>query len=100
MADGYSRKATAKELGIDYKTFLAYMDRHDEFREAVEEGDSLAEVYWQQKYEDGALGKNKDVNASMMIFYMKNRFKWTDRMEQQVTTDVQLPTLDEWQQQD
>ena len=39
MAEGMSRKATAKALGIDYKTFIAYMDTHEAFREAVAEGD-------------------------------------------------------------
>lgn len=95
MAEGISRKATAVELGISYKTFLTYIDKHEDFAEAVEQGDVQAEVYWETKYRHGALGINKDVQPAMMIMYMKNRFHWTDRSEQTVVAE-KLPLLDEW----
>ena len=98
MAQGMAKKAVSKELGIDFKSFLKYIDKHPEFAEAVEQGMVLAEIYWQDKYEKAALGESK-ANPAMMIFYMKNRFKWTDRIEQKVETQA-LPTLDEWEAQD
>lgn len=94
MAQGMAKKAVAKEIGIAYQTFLNYIDQHTEFAAAVEEGDNLAEVYWQKQYEDGALGKNKDVQPAMMIMYMKNRFKWTDRSEQTIASERLKPMED------
>ena len=95
MASGMARKAVAKELDISYQTFLNYIDQHPEFAEAVEEGDNLAEVHWQNEFEHGALGKNKDVNPAMMIFYMKNRFNWRDRLDQHLTSEG-LPLYEDW----
>jgi|GEM_PF-4955366 len=94
MAQGVSRKAAAVALGIDYKTFLAYIDRYPEFAEAVAQADVLAECFWEKKYAEGALGVDKDVQPSMMIMYMKNRYRWSDRIEQQVT-QTQVPLLDD-----
>ena len=94
MAEGMSRKATAVELGISYKTFLSYIERHEDFAAAVEQGDVLAEAWWEDKYIRGALGQ-AEVQPAMMIMYMKNRFKWRDKLEQTVTKD-ELETVDEW----
>ena len=35
MGTGLSRKATATEMCISYKKFLSYIDKHEEFAEAV-----------------------------------------------------------------
>ncbi len=95
MAEGMPKKAVAKELGIAYNTFLSYTDQHEAFALAVEEGEHLAEVYWQDQFEKGALGQNKDVNPTMMIFYMKNRFNWRDRLDQHLTAQG-LPLYEDW----
>jgi len=94
MSEGLSRKAVAKELGINYQTFLNYIERHPEFAEAAAEGDNLAEVYWTTQFEKGATGENKGCNSAMMIFYMKNRFHWRDRIDQHVSHE-QVPLLDD-----
>lgn len=95
MAKGMSRKAVSRELDIDFKTFLTYTDKYPAFADAVEQGQVLAEIYWQNQYEKAALGESK-ANPAMMIFYMKNRFKWTDRIEQKVQT-IELPVFEEWE---
>ncbi len=95
MAEGLSRKATSTELGISYKTFLSYIDKHEDFADAVAQADVLAEAYWEDKYIKGALGINKDVQPSMLIMYMKNRYHWRDRQEQTVVSE-KIQTLDEW----
>ncbi|MFK0570135.1 hypothetical protein [Endozoicomonas sp.] len=95
MAEGLSRKATSTELGISYKTFLSCIDKHEDFADAVAQADVLAEAYWEDKYIKGALGINKDVQPSMLIMYMKNRYHWRDRQEQTVIAE-KIPTLDEW----
>ena len=95
MSTGLSRKATATEMGISYNTFLSYIDKHEEFAEAVTQADVLAEVFWEEKYMQGALGMNKDVSPAMLIMYMKNRYHWRDRHEQTVVAE-KIPTLDEW----
>ncbi len=95
MSTGLSRKATATEMGISYNTFLSYIDKHEEFSEAVAQADVLAEVFWEEQYMNGALGINKDVQPSMLIMYMKNRYHWRDRQEQTVVSE-KIQTLDEW----
>nr|MDT0252728.1 helix-turn-helix domain-containing protein [Endozoicomonas sp.] len=95
MATGLSRKATATEMGISYNTFLSYIDKYEEFAVAVAQADVLAEVFWEDRYMQGALGINKDVQPSMLIMYMKNRYHWRDRQEQTVIAE-KIPTLDEW----
>ncbi len=99
MGTGLSRKATATEMGISYNTFLSYIDKYEEFADAVAQADVLAEVFWEEKYMQGALGINKEVQPAMLIMYMKNRYHWRDRTEQTVVTE-KLPTLDEWLDQD
>ena len=63
--------------------------KHPEFRSAKKEGVKAALKYWEQLGVDLITGKIKG-KAAVWIFSMKNRFKWTDRMEN-IVEDLRQP---------
>ena len=78
--EGQSIVEVAKKLGISRRAFYDWMEQHPEFKEAADDGLSLAEAWWATLGRAGAAGK-VGVNAPVWIFNMKNRYKWTDRQE-------------------
>lgn len=63
--------------------------KHPEFRRAKNEGRKAALKYWESLGVDLITGKIKG-KAAVWIFVMKNRFKWTDRVEN-IVDDLRKP---------
>lgn len=78
--NGESIIEVAKALGICRQTFYDWSNKYPEFKAAVDEGLSLSEAWWCTLGRAGAMGK-VTINATVWIFNMKNRFKWTNRQE-------------------
>lgn len=81
MAQGYSKEATAAFLDISVDTFFRWQKENEEFSEAIKEGSAKSLLFWEKLGIAGALGKVDGFNASSWIFNMKNRHKWTDRID-------------------
>lgn len=57
-----------------------WMAEQPEFAGTIKEGRRLAESWWAQLGRDGAAGK-REINPTVWIFNMKNRYRWADRSE-------------------
>lgn len=108
MAEGDSKEAVAARLGITKQTFYCWVDPesdqyHESFSDSVKQGESLSQLWWEDKLKDAAVGSNKDANATLMIFNMKNRFRnnWndmniTENRHTFVVADEPESSSDEW----
>lgn len=85
--DGQSVVEVCVELGIHKDTFYDWCAKHKEFSDAYTLGLLYSEAWWQKLGRAGAAGGR--VNPPMWRMNMMNRFKWSDRIESEITvTDV------------
>lgn len=108
MAEGKSQFEVSVELEISKSVMYNWLnENHDnyqpEFAAAVEEGRLQSQAWWERKLREAAVGINKDANATLMIYNMKNRFRdeWADT--QTVNSNVNFAQVsdspassDEW----
>lgn len=84
MAEGMSKIETAGTIGITSETLYQWVQKYPEFSDAVKLGVELSNTWWERK---GRINlENKDFNATLFYMNMKNRFKWADRQETDVTS--------------
>lgn len=81
MRQGYSKEATAAQLGINKSTLYEWVEKHEAFSNAVKEGETLSLLFWEKTGMAGMLGKLPGFNATTWIFNMKNRHGWSDRKD-------------------
>jgi transposase-like protein len=91
--NGESVSEVCAELGIHKDTFFEWVKTYKEFSDAYKKGLELSEAWWTKLGRAGATGKAK-IQPATWIFNMKNRFKWTDRVEQVVTATVDTAAAD------
>ena len=84
FANGESVAEVCREIGISKTTFHYWMKQHDELAKAYEEGKFVSESWWMKLGRAGAAGA-ADINPSVWIFNMKNRFNWGDRTKNEHT---------------
>jgi hypothetical protein len=72
-----------KDLGICFDSYQKACRISDKFNEASKIGKISSEVWWTRLGQAGAIGK-QDVSPAIWIFNMKNRFKWKDKIEQEI----------------
>jgi transposase len=86
MADGYSTKALASELGVSLSTVYLWAEQHEEFSEALKAGQAAAARWWEDKLR--TVAATGEGNASAAIFGVKNRSQeeWRDKVEQDHTS--------------
>lgn len=81
MAMGFSFESFGADVeGIASRaTLYRWVEEHEDFRDAKEKGDAACRKFWELQ---GVTGLHmKGFNATVWIFNMKNRFKWTDKHE-------------------
>jgi hypothetical protein len=85
MAPPYSftKEVAAMRLGIHRNTLYEWIDKYDEFGDAVRAGLAISE-----EYQAGRLGSGSVKYAQGLIFYMKNRHAWKDKSEIEHTRKV------------
>lgn len=79
MADGFSVLAVAGVLGVGRRTVYDWIERHEEFAEAVELGQAKRCHFWEKKLKDAASGPE----VTSCIFTLKNAApeEWRDRVD-------------------
>ena len=94
MSEGYSYEAIAGFIGVCRDTLYQW-EKHPEWLAAKKEGFARSQTFWERVGLEGMFsgGKDQPFQPSMWIFNMKNRFKWTDRVEQKVDQKVSLESL-------
>lgn len=108
MAEGASKTAVAAHLGIHKDTLYEWANPDSEyfkqnFSDALKEGMVKAQLWWENLLRDAASGGNKDANATLIIFTMKNQFRddWADIQTFENThkfavSDTPEQSEDEW----
>lgn len=92
FANGESVAEVAVKLGIGRTTFYNWVDKYPKFKEAYAQGQFICEAWWMQAGRLGMMGRIANVNATLWIFNMKNRFKWRDRPDpESIGDDVMTP---------
>lgn len=56
----------------------------------IRQAERMGEKFWQEVGEAGITGQIKSFSTAAWIFTMKNRYSWTDRIEQTHTVDEDL----------
>jgi hypothetical protein len=98
MSKGKSVVQFCAEIGICRDTFYEWVDKIPSFSDTYKKAIELCESYWEDIGKRGIMGMSvKDsngnesrINTGMYVFYMKNRFHWKDRSEQEITGGLQL----------
>jgi len=80
--EGGTLAAMAEACDVDRSTINDWIDVHPEFSRAIKRGLQKAQVLWEKQGMLATFGGVDGFNATSYIFNMKNRFKWTDRVEQ------------------
>lgn len=82
FCEGASITEVSAILGITRETFYDWDKNNPEFSDAVKKGLMQSEAWWMKR---GRLELcNKEFSPALWYMNMKNRFKWTDRQEQNV----------------
>jgi len=95
MSTGMGKCEVAQNLGISYTTLNRWEKEIPEFREALKNGNYLAQAWWEGQGRTNLNQDNKNrFNNTLWIFCMKNKFSedWRDITEvnQKNTDDVTL----------
>lgn len=85
--NGESVAEVCMALDISKDTFYAWVKKHKRFSDAYNKGLQKSEAWWSRLGRAGAQGSVK-IQPATWIFNMKNRFGWTDRIEQQHSGEV------------
>lgn len=85
LSKGYSKEAVAGQIGISKQCFYEWVQKHKDFGDAVQRGESASQFYWEDLGMRGTLGQIKGFNASSWMFNMKNRFGWAEKSDQNIS---------------
>ena len=82
MAKEYSIDSFAGKIGVARATIYNWMKEYNEFLDAVKIGHAKAIYFWEKVANAATLGKEKykNVNPVALIFQLKNRLGWIDRL--------------------
>ncbi len=71
-------------LGIGDSAWYTLKQDSEDFRLTLKKANALAQAFWEDRLEEGIVGNNPDMNATLAIFMMKNRFReYSDRKEKE-----------------
>lgn len=89
---GMSRHEMALQLGIHYDTLVEWEKVKPEFSDALKISKAYSQAWWEKLGRDGACGINPNVNSTMWIFNVKNRFSsdWKDKQEVEQSGSVNV----------
>lgn len=90
---GGSDAEVAASLRVTIKTFYKQMEDNVAFKELVEFGRTLSQAWWESQFRKNVA--NKNFNATLLTFYMKNKHGWADKVESTATTDNTNVNLDD-----
>jgi len=89
FANGESVIEVCTYLDITKETFFQWVKEYPDFSDSYKKGQELSEAWWIRVGRMGSLGKMK-LQPATWIFNMKNRFKWTDRQNMDITGNMDI----------
>ena len=97
MAKGFSKEAVAGHLQISKDTLYAWIKLYPDFSYAIKEGLELSRMFWENLGIEHVTHTkaSKQLNSTVWLFNMKNRFNWADKIEtkNEDTTDKPKKTF-------
>ncbi|WP_010261137.1 transposase [Treponema primitia] len=93
FGEGQSIIEVCGELKISRDTFYNWKKQYPEFSKAVDDGLTLSQAFWEKLGREGTLCK-RNVQPTMYIFQMKNRFHWTDRADLSMNGGILIQKID------
>lgn len=82
MSKGYSYTTFAAIVDCNLDTLYNWEKLNPTFSEAKKIAFNKCQIFWERlAIENTMTTKNGGLNTGLWIFNMKNRFKWTDRVE-------------------
>jgi hypothetical protein len=90
FANGESVVEVCAYLDIVKDTFYQWVETYPEFSDSYKKGIELSEAWWARYGRIGSMGKVK-IQPATWIFNMKNRFRWTDRVETSGLDNLMTP---------
>lgn len=90
MSKGLSYETYSATIGTCRETLYAWEKAYPDFLNAKKKAFEECNIFWERMGMHGVMGKIEGFNATMWIFNMKNRFKWTDRIESNVSANVNV----------
>jgi len=85
MTTGQSLIQYAASIGVSKHSIYEWAKDHPKFSDALTKAQGACEAYWERVCQSKTLKKSGGSDAVLM-FYMKNRFRWTDRQAQDIVT--------------
>lgn len=79
MKTGATREEMAGFLGIHVDTFYEWLDRYQDFSDAVSLGDQYAKLWWMKKGRESL--EKRVFREHLYATNMANRFGWRSRVE-------------------
>lgn len=81
MTQGYSIESFGAVANCGKTTIYRWLEEHEEFRNAYEEGRAKGMLFWEKLGVHGSVGKLPGFKDRAWIFNMKNRFGWREKLE-------------------
>jgi hypothetical protein len=93
---GMSKTEMAVNLGVRKETLYNWMDKHEEFFNAIKAAEDAAETWYAKAFRTMALGGYDKPNATALIFQAKNQLPnvYKDRRETHVEGKVGVFEID------
>ena len=97
MSKGYSIDSFAGKIGVARATIYNWMKEYPEFLDTIKRGHALAILFWEKVANEATLGKKNrtNVNPTLLIFQLKNRLGWIDRLDVTKRTPIEKMMEDE-----
>jgi orotate phosphoribosyltransferase-like protein len=89
FSEGKSVIQIAAELNVSRDTIYEWQKTHSEFSDSIKRGMAKSEAYWEHLLQGAAAGL-VNINSAALIFLLKNRFQWTDRVDQNISGGLQF----------
>ena len=81
MTEGYSYESFAGKLGVTRDCLYKWEKRHEAFLYSKNIGFAKMLMFYEKTGIDAMKGLIPNFNATSWVFQMKNKCKWTDRVE-------------------
>jgi hypothetical protein len=91
MSQGYSKEALAGHLSICKDTLYEWIKKYPDFSDAIKEGASKSQMFWEQLGMKGVFTDEKTKFAqAAWIFNMKARFGFSDVQHVETKQEIRL----------
>lgn len=93
LASGKPFRSFGRKIGVSVETIYEWTRKHPEFLDALKDGRLDGYEKYLELITQGARGEIQGFNATAAIWFGKNVYKWTDRIEQKVDAKITLENL-------